>query len=282
MVVRPEQWAVEPDLVHPDWGWFWERAYVSVPLFDGTAYDVVRGRQYTISGAARGDTVFGQSLNFTASGHYIDCGSIPGLLDAVSVVWYGIATSNPPSFNGILAGFYKNTSPFQGWGLSLNSTGSDKVHFWDGTGWRTGASTVVADTKNPQMFAATYDGSMSNVALYLNGEHDGDVGSVSALSAWDGDKRLQGLANTGANGYSSCSVGYYHISNSVWTAGQHKMLFDDPFGPFTMADDEPIYWAIAGGGGPAAWPHNFQGVGNSSIFSIKGVEKTDISKVSGT
>ena len=264
MIVKPQQWAFSPGLIAPEWRWFHRDALSILPLWDasiGTSdpYDIARKlfAQLTIDAINHTtwtETEFGRAVFSTHRNNSPTPGTLADGLDF---------SSNPISvsagsdftfiFHGIIDSIFGNNGGF----------------------WRSGSSNFGpnfnifnASQRRPWVRWNGID------ILKITSGQDFNLGTVVSLvfrikSGASVDFWVDGIEKHSAtHTQSTPSFSIYHVGlqasgseavyckyamlgfwSRAWSDNEIVVWSRNPFGPFRMADDPPIWQVAAAGGG---------------------------------
>lgn len=199
-----------------------------------------------------------KAYDFNGSTHYpisnTSAINITGTL-SLSFWMYLVGTGNQ-----IIWGGYNPSGSYEGYGVSVNEGGADRVSFWDGTAWRNGTQPMRNRWRHVVM---SYNGS-SSVSIYVDGRLDVSV-AAGALSSYTGVKAF-GAVSGGTTRFSGL-LQDLRIFNVALTAANVETLWNNGRG-----------WPMNTISGLVAWYLGNEGSGSTAVDLVSANNGT----VSGT
>jgi len=162
---------------------------------------------------------------------------------------------------------YNTASPFAGWGFAFgaNANPNTTLAFWDGTTWRTVASSLT--TGQWYHVAVTSEGTASTGRLYLNGAQQGSAFTVASTINNTAQAIAVGAQNNGSlpfNGYVS------NVRMLKGTAAYTGSTYTVPTAPFTNITNTSLLYNFTNAGiYDATSKNDLETVGNAQISTTQ-------------
>lgn len=248
MLVKSQQWGVDPGQVESEWDWFWRpRPAFAAPLWNDGLDVSAKGRGALTGSAVWGAGPRGQALDNTAGGTLEFASSTlyaipvtdPNMTIFVAYELASLQGSNPSpiAFRGSFASgmweLYKSGSKtfFSFHNGSLIDVQLANVTFPTSVGYHSMALVRKKGGAYEFYIDGVLEGTDTKADTFTSAAHTlliGDLGS--------------GLNNQVRGKYYIAAVWY----NVAHTAARIKALHDDPGGPFRRLDEVPLFVPAAG------------------------------------
>jgi hypothetical protein len=219
--------------------------------------------------AAWSAATYGGSGYFDGSGDYITVANATALQLTSSTAftlefWF---YANALSAQQHIYMGYNTASPFAGWGFAFgaNANPNTTLAFWDGTTWRTVASSLT--TGQWYHVAVTSEGTASTGRLYLNGAQQGSAFTVASTINNTAQAIAIGAQNDGSlpfNGYVS------NVRMLKGTAAYTGSTYTVPTAPFTNVTNTSLLYNFTNAGiYDATSKNDLETVGNAQISTTQ-------------
>ena len=268
--VKPEQWGLDPDLVAPEWGWFWDGLIGAWPFWEGGGAIgnlAPVGALSTINGSPSWvGSKFGVVQNFSGASDYHIVDSTQGLLmtqlnDGNADDWsiFCICKNPGSSLDGgrvlyserdsvggieiLKVGMASTAIKTNGWEITLRNSssqllqlGSTSTPFTD-TDWHF----ILSEVKGT--------GGSGNAKIFIDdpfsADNSGDWTNANTFNDANQDTQIS-ADSFDAPAHWSGDVALIVAWSRILSDTERIDLFDNPFGSFLMTDEAVFFVPAAG------------------------------------
>jgi hypothetical protein len=217
--------------------------------------------------AAYSTTTVGGSGYFDGTGDYLSTPNASALqltsATAFTIEFWVYLNNLTTNASPIIA--YNNSSPFQGYGVQLDSATTGQWRFWDGTTWTAFGPVVKANTWTH--VAITYEGSGTTRRFYVDGVQQGSAGTIpSSINYTTGTVYIAASAAASAT-----IIGYVSNLRVVkGTALYTGSTYTVPTAPFTNITNTSLLLNFTNAGiYDAAAKNDLETVGNAQVSTTQ-------------